>query len=252
MRITIDTEMIKNIKNLSEEEIAKKPLNELLILQDDCHRILHEQEVQERLLDDEYKTFCNNLLKCKDILLEWFSFDEIVNACAKTMSKRDLAEEFVDRNCQDSLPWRKNAILKCRENRRVKRLHGPGSRSGATDVVRCSIFYVPNQYQHLKYDAMMQELLKFYNPSLEKYDIKFYTIDKRDSWIFVTINDISLYVPMFALFTADENIIRETHMSYHSNYYRDKPEIVQKHQEFINSKEVKNFFNDLCNAKIFR
>lgn len=165
-----------------------------------------------------------------------FSKKEIIKACAKFMNLHHLTEEYVDRRVSDSLSYRK-AVLKEKKICTVKRLHGPGSRSGATDDQLCSIFYVPNRYQYINGGSeAMEYLLK------KKYglDFKVYDIRNASDDIYIEINNKTLFVPFYALVERNRMAIEQRNLTYWKGY--NKSDI----SNFVYSKEVQDILDILC------
>lgn len=102
-----------------------------------------------------------------------------------------------------------------------------------------SIFRVANRYQSLSVSKAVKHLLLQKMPFLQDYKIDLYDIDERNDWIYVNINETSLYTPFSCLLNHDANGIIDTHFNYWHDYKHGKEDETVK--TFLVSKEVKEF-----------
>lgn len=239
----IDLEFIRKWVKISEEELMMRLVKDAIALQKEAENNKMAFEVSERLANPEYARIVLKFWNQVSYLKKYFTDDEIIKAAANHLSMRSIVTEEYIRGKKDCLF---NGFW---EFIRYGKHTFTESKGGWTrDVVdTCSVFRVPSQYQAVSGgNAAVKELLELKLPYLKDYDVKVYEIDDRNDWIYISINNHSLYCPVSALMDKDSSKIKDTHLNYWHQYGNGKYD--DRETAFIESDEVKNFLNIVANS----
>lgn len=238
---TLNLERISKESGITMEDLQKKSVKTVMKIQENLKKKEEKEKEKERIHDPFYAEMVKKMYNQYDLCRMLFSEKEILKACAKFMGIGDLTEEYIDRYAHDTLQYR-TAILKEKKVCKVKRLHGPGSRSGATDNVLCSIFYVPNRYQYIRGGSdVMEYLLE------KKFGVKFkvYDLRKEDDYIFAELSQEdkkqrSLYIPYKFLVQKNKEEIEQANLNYWEGY--NKTDI----SDFVYSEHAQKILEKIC------
>ena len=237
----LDIEFIKKWTNYSEEELMEKLVKDAYSLQEEAEKNKLSEEIKERKQDEEYPVYVEMFFDCKDYLLQYFSMQEIIDACAIHMSKRDLGREITIRGHRETYP---GGIFKKHTTATFKEYRGRWEREVRDNG---TVFIAKNPYQGVSGGhEVVKELLLQKCPWLQEYTVQIYDVSERNDWIYIDLKSNidscaakSLYVPFSALMNKDAENIIKTHQDYWHRYGNGKYD--EDTKQFIESSEVREF-----------
>lgn len=239
----IDIDFIKKWVSISEEELMQRLVKDAVTLQKEAEDNYRAALITARKSDNEYDIdFVKQFFKDYKYFSQYFTDEEILNACKNNMGKCDLTREEIIKGHLETCSYGKILRYDVGE---VTEYRGPWERKVRTER---TVLLIPNPYQNI-YGAVdvNRELVISKCPYIADYDVSIYAIDYGNDWIYVNVPaemnkgyaTSCLYVPISALFNKDAEKIVETHSSYWHNYGSGKYDNDCK--ELLASDFVKDF-----------
>lgn len=224
---TIDIDFIKQWVNISEEELMMRLVKDALSLQNEAKENQRLADIAKRKTDPEYNiTFIKQYFRGYKKLKDYFSDDQILEACQNNMSKRDLTkEEMVKGHLEKCgygriLRYEPRAIFKEYRNEWEREITAEGT-----------VILIASPYQ-VNADKVVRELLLTAFPWLSDYDVSIYKIEyymenplifiKTPKSMNIDYGTDNLYVPISALFDHDPNAVVKYHSEHWHNYGNGK------------------------------
>ncbi len=240
----IDLDYIRKWVDISEEELMQRLVKDAVGLQKEAKEKEKAEIIKKRKNDSTYNiAFVKKFFDMFGYLNQFFTEEEILEACKNHMDKRDLTTEQVIRgyHVKDTDYY---TVLTADENYSFEEHRGSWKREvrgiGTKVLMR-------NRYQSVRgaQDVALELLLKKC-PFLSEYELKVYDLNEENDWFFVENPDnkngyaeASLYVPFSAVMSKDAEKILETHRNYWHKYGNGKyDEAVDK---FLASDFVQGF-----------
>jgi hypothetical protein len=110
MNNTINFQFIMETLDVSMDNLLDLSVREILDLQEQAEEAYMRKTWEGRVADPEYREYALSFLQGAEYLRRFFSEDEIVEACARYLSKEDLAVhkdgQMVNLDLlEEALPW---------------------------------------------------------------------------------------------------------------------------------------------------
>ena len=235
----INIEYIKKWVDISEEELMFRLVKDALGLMQDAEKNEKAFEKEKRLSDPEYRRILLKFWKDVPYLRQYFSDDEIVTAAAGHMSYHDIVTEHYVRGYRESGGLNNWEFLRHERRHAFEECKGGWTR---TILDEASVFRIPANYQSVQGSKAVKELVLNWFEYLKDYKVTLYDVSNANDWIFVTIEDHSLYTPLSALFEKNKDKIVNTHLKYWHNYAEKYDE---REQAFVESEAVQEFLSKI-------
>ena len=219
----IDLDYIRKWVDISEEELMQRLVKDAVGLQKEAKEKEKAEIIKKRKNDSTYNiAFVKKFFDMFGYLNQFFTEEEILEACKNHMDKRDLTTEQVIRgyHAKDTDYY---TVLTAGKHYSFEEHSGSWKREvrdiGTKVLMR-------NRYQSVRgaQDVALELLLKKC-PFLSEYELKVYDLNERNDWFFVENPDnkngyaeASLYVPFSAVMSKDAEKILETHRNYWHQY----------------------------------
>ena len=240
----IDLDYIRKWVDISEEELMQRLVKDAVGLQKEAKEKEKAEIIKKRKNDSTYNiAFVKKFFDMFEYLNQFFTDEEILEACKNHMGKGDLTKEQVIRgyHTEDTDYY---TVLTAGGTYSFEEHRSSWSREvrdiGTKVLMR-------NQYQGVRgaHDVALELLLKKC-PFLSEYELKVYDLNERNDWFFVEnpnnkngYAESSLYVPFSAVMNKDPEKILKTHRNYWHEYGNGKyDEITDK---FLASDFVQEF-----------
>jgi hypothetical protein len=248
----LDLDFIKAVLRISDEELMERLVKDAVGLQKEAEEERRKADIGIRLTDPEYREFVLKFFNEMDYLRKFFTDEEIIETCAKYMSKRDLAVEQPRRGrvLKENIQYGKFSRYG-RAKFTEYQSRGNWQREVEDDA---TYVFVANQYQAVSGgEQVVKELLLNRLPWLSEYKIQVYQVTDRNDWIFIRIPEAdvegadsttSLYCPYSALLNHDPEKIVETHRNYWYNYCRGRYN--DEADAYLESEPVKAFLTKVA------
>ena len=233
MKKMLDLDFIRKWVKISEEELMLRLVIDAIALQEEAEANKAAFDKAERLANPEYARIVMKFWKQVPYLEKYFSQKEIVNAAASYLSINDIIDFYYVRGFNDKLNF--GEFVEYENSHKFVETKGDWSRE---IYDKCSVYRVSSNYQLHGCDAV-KELLELKCPYLKEYNVSVYDVSDRNDWIYIHINNNSLYCPVSALMEKDAAKIIKTHLNYWHDYAKGEKDVEEKN--FIASEEVQQF-----------
>lgn len=230
----IDEKLIKEELNISVDQLKRESIGTAIELEKKAKKKKIAEKMATNKKDSEYSDFVRTFFEPYKMLRKYFSDKEIINACIRNnVGKENLAEKYYCRT--NYCPYDTNIYIG-EEWKEMKKLSGVGSRSGATENVLCSVFWIKERYQGIVHGKVINSLMLKKHKELKKFSFAFYEYTDYGAPYegYVKTSDGVLYVPFDALMTGNWDAIQERNVSYFKSYYHTDQDPVN-----ISTKEAK-------------
>lgn len=227
--LKIDFNNYKDL-NLSEKDFNNLTIKELNEKMD----MLRVKEIENRRVDksilDEYIFF----FKGYNTFCELFG-KELTEKHMVLIDRNDLVQEYLVRP-NSYIPSNSKFIKN--EVRSMKKLHGAGSRSGATENIEVGVYEVPSRFQCLYESKVVQAIFDEKYPEFNKFELTFYELREPNAEFYLKTNlKSSLYVPYKAFINKDINAILKRNEDY-LNWYLNSSDV---YNQLLSDEIVQDF-----------
>lgn len=238
----IDLEFIQKWVDISKEELMERLVKDAIGLQKEAEENQRLDIIKKRKADSRYSEMVPTFLGTFKYLNQYFSEEEIINACINHMGISDLSEEYYFRGIHTES--RDNFLfVKTVRHHKFKEIKGSWEREVYDDA---SLFLVPNRYQGVRGShEVTKELLLKKKSWLKDYDMNIYDVSFNNDWIYVEINEQPLFCPFSAIMENNPEAIYNCHKDYWHRYRRGEAD--KEVEEYLNSKEVLDFLEKVRN-----
>ena len=239
----MDLKELSKFYGITIEDLKDMSYRKLEVMTDDMKKKKEFIKFENTKHDIEYKETVKTYFAPFNYLSNWFSEDEIIEACAKTYPNiNDFVEEFCVKHGEKKLP--KNAEYLRTEYRVLPRYTRSGERLMEGSFENCDVYRVVKQYQGLIDGKIVLKLLYAKYPQLKEFEFNAYEIHDNIDYIIYPKNN--LFTPFEALMNKDVDAIIEKNIEYATSYNKGNYTII-KVNERINSEKVRHFFEVIKN-----
>lgn len=213
--IPINIQKLSDFYGISQSELEEKSLKDLRRMSD-CM----EYKIAEHIsVDEDYAANIRKWFTPYHSLKQWFTDEEIINACAHcNLTLRQLTDEVPVpyESTYDPSKYQLAEYLK-NEHRHIPNYNHMGQRLYEDKYVLCRIYRMKAKYQGNYHGPVIKLLLIRKFPWLAKYEPACYSWDyDTDKYEIYPNNHI--YTPIVALMTGDTEAIKKRNREYAKSY----------------------------------
>lgn len=241
----LELDSLSEYTSISVDDLMNKTYNELVEMIRKMNEEKANDETKRNAEDAEYRRIVLKFLEPLEFLKQWWSEDEIVEACAQTYtSVRDLCRKEYVRpggKCHRTPnEFLRTSVESVPEYDRHGREYADRARE-TRDVYRVVSDYQSNSTG----DIIKYLLLKKY-PVLEKYNFSCYGFRSYSGPYEIYPDKLHVYTPFEALMNKDIDAIIQRNADYCKSYNCGKY-TVEEWEKRLASDEVQEYLNTIKN-----
>ena len=238
----VKLEELSKFYQISVEDLKQKRYCDLEQMEQDMIRMKAEQEILRNAEDQEFARIVRKFFTPYAYLRTWFSEAEILAACCRQISMRDLVEErpagasgrIFDENAEF---LRNEAVY-------VSQYDAYGRELAERKLERRDLYRVKHRYQGLCHGRVILDLLYTKYPQLAKCRFDAYSMDDPSNYEIYPANNI--YTPFAALMSGDTEAIVKRNRDY-AKFYNHGIYTLEQTDKRLASEEAQEYFDLIRN-----